>query len=1089
MNRTHLFQAPTVPDTLLAALDRRDVALWIHGVPESVAEPAGLVPLIALPWRLVLSEVSDARMRAALDATADPDDPLAQKRGFIHTITSSPIEAELPPRCLPVYLLSPTPAETEFRAQFRRMAMLDRLLQSQIQHLVVVSDGSELVPPALTELWTAGFRASLTFCTDSATAGDALRAWADTLPGTKAVTLLTCPAVDLLKHLPSRFAETYPEDRLFVRMRDRFGRVFPVDLTESDDPEHSILSFYEVIKIRDLTPLTPTELSETELVSFFQNAAGSWVPYAAGLPWIRDSDAKTRLLSLLAKLDQGGSEENAIAYVTSEPGAGGTTFVRNLAREAALLGYPVVVAKDFPFEPDALSLGRFLNRVHVAYKQTSSLRPESSSDTGSAATPSRDSPSSSLYEVPSLLVFDRIHWESRGYELRRFQRQLAKQGRPVCVLVVAGPQRELAYLDDRVFHQLAELNHALTKEEALRLGRHLNEYLRVYGKERSAWQWEKFHQEHTINYLDGLAAFWVTLSFWIQGQYDLSESIQEWMYRHFLTGVEDATLRLAVLEIAALSASRLPMPDALMHSGRGEWPVATRLDDIRPLLGPLGLSRISTHGEKFWALIHDVLGRFLLTALFYDHPQRTELGFEHATNPEHLRFLLLQRVSARERLGDPNYRQFGDAFAITLFKIDPDHGIAHFTLLWRDVLVALDAMPPGLIHTSRVFRHHTAISRRRIAKLDAGVYRLSDGDRVQLLERAVADIEYALETIPYTSGSEPNINLYNSLAHAYHDLAEVEASRGVSPERVVELRRHASEATRRAYEESPTNSFVVETYVRDLLAMADSSPTLTLDCCVRALGILFSALASDEQAYRRVQLGSLGERALSLLMQLTPRSGADGPPTSPIDGLTKAWVALAEGVDYRDPTALAEIPRTNRVRALAILGHEAVRGNMLALRLSYDLLCSVRPFAYEAHMEHLEQLVVHSEYRFHAQLRLEYAILLYQSGRALEGHSLFRELRQLWRDHDHFVDVPSRLHWLRDSSTKGLRTVHAVVGPGGVSRSFAMVSEFQNLQVPFRAAEFSGNPSRSGTRLTARVSFGHNGPFLRPVTARIGGDS
>jgi hypothetical protein len=1086
VTHSHLFKLPSVPDYLLAALDRRDVALWIHSVPESVTEPTELVPLIALPWRLVLSEVSDARLRAALDATADPGDPLARKRGFIHTIASSPSQTELPPRCLPVYLLSP--GETEFRAQLRRLEMLDRLLQSQVQHLVILSGGSEFVPPELQQLWDAGFRTSLTFCTGSATATDALSTWARTLSGAKTVTLLTCPAVELLTHLPSRFSEIYPEDRLFVRMRARSGRVLPVDLTHSDDPEYSILSHYEVIKERDLIPLAPNELSETELVSFFQNAAGSWAPYAAGLPWTRDSAAQRRLRSLLAKLDEVGSDENAIAYVTSEPGAGGTTFVRSLARSVALLGYPVVVAKDFPFEPDAQSLGSFLNRIRIAYREAFSVRPDSVSDSHFAAPIPSDSPSSSLYEVPSVLVFDRIHWESRGHELSRFRRQLAKQGRPVCVLVVAGPQLELAYLDNLVFHPLAELNHALTKDDALRLGRHLNQYLRVYGKERSAVEWEKFHQEHTINYLDGLAAFWVTLSFWIQGQYDLSESIQEWMYRHLLSGVKDATLQLAVLEVAALSVSRLPMPDALMHSGQNEWPVADRLDDIRPLLGPLGLARVAIQGEKFWALIHDVLGRLLLTALFYDHGRRTELGFEHAKNPEHLRFLFLERVSARERLGDLHYRQLGDAFAVSMFKIDPDHGMASFALFWRDVLTALDAMPSSLQNSSRVFRHHTAISRRRVAKLDSGIYSLSGDDRVQLLERAVADIEYALEAIPYTSASEPDINLYNSLAHAYHDLAEVEASRESSASRIIELRRRASEATQKAYKESPTNSFVIETYVRDLLARADSSPTLAPACCVEALGILFSALAADEQGYRRAQLGSLGDRALGLLMQRTPQGAADVPPTNPIDGLTKAWVALAEGVDFKDPTALAEIPRVNRVKALTILGHEAVKGHTLVLRLSYDLICSVNHHDYEAQMEHLEPLVLGAP-RSNAQLRLEYAILLYQRGRPLEGHQLFRELRRLWREHDYFVDVPSRLHWLRDPTTKDLSTVHAVVVPSDASRSMAQVSEFQGLRVPFRATEFERSSHRSGTRLTARISFGHNGPFLRPVTARVGGDT
>ena len=52
-------------------------------------------------------------------------------------------------------------------------------------------------------------------------------------------------------------------------------------------------------------------------------------------------------------------------------------------------------------------------------------------------------------------------------------------------------------------------------------------------KQRESWQWDRFYQEHTVRYLEGIAAFWVTLSFWIQGQYDISESVQEWMYRSF----------------------------------------------------------------------------------------------------------------------------------------------------------------------------------------------------------------------------------------------------------------------------------------------------------------------------------------------------------------------------------------------------------------------------------------------------------------------------------------------------------------------------------------------------------------------------
>jgi hypothetical protein len=50
-------------------------------------------------------------------------------------------------------------------------------------------------------------------------------------------------------------------------------------------------------------------------------------------------------------------------------------------------------------------------------------------------------------------------------------------------------------------------------------------------------------------------------------------------------------------------------------------------------------------------------------------------------------------------------------------------------------------MPKLLRDTSRVFRHHTAISRQRIAAFDNPLYGVTDQDRVQLLERAIEDVK------------------------------------------------------------------------------------------------------------------------------------------------------------------------------------------------------------------------------------------------------------------------------------------------------------------------------------------------------------
>ena len=102
----------------------------------------------------------------------------------------------------------------------------------------------------------------------------------------------------------------------------------------------------------------------------------------------------------------------------------------------------------------------------------------------------------------------------------------------------------------------------------------------------------------------------------------------------------------------------------------------------------------------------------------------------------------------------------------------------------------------------------------------------------------------------------------------------------------------------------------------------------------------------------------------------------------------------------------------------------------------------------------------------------------------MEGDRVFRDLRRLWRENEYFVEVPNRLRWLRDSDGETVKTVQATVGSDRDLRPMARVSEFQNLVAPFRSEELGLRDVRPGVRFSCHVSFGHNGPFLRPVTAR-----
>lgn len=1075
-----LFRIDRVNDNLVSGLEHRDVALWIRSLPNDPPSRTALSTFIGLPWKLVLSEAYDPQLFNSLETDATFDDPLTRKRGFIQIIDADPSRIDFPQRCLPVYLLNGRenePATPDFASRLRRMTMLEELRRSGVRHLLVISVHDNPVPLDLKDLWSSGFRCSLTFASDSPDPDVSVNNWVQGAATGTTANLLSISVSQAIIDILARYTASYPEERRVIRIRDVRGVLHKVDVTDADEPERPITESYSLIEDRDLAPLTPEELSEEDFVAFFRDPTGSWRPYAAGLPWVRDAQCNRSLTGYLKKLDAVGSEENCVAYISSESGAGGTTLARSLAWECARAGYPVLLAKQVPFVPDALPIVNYLNRVHAAIARQIARDLESATGPKS---PERDSVTR-LYQSPWLIVFDSFHWQYREAELVRFLNEFDKSGRPVCVLAVTGTVLEEGVVRGPRFKELAELNHAIELTEAEQLGDHLNTFLRHYGKQRERWQWERFYRDHTVRYLEGTAAFWVTLSFWIQGQYDLSESIQEWMYRSFKQNAVEPDLREAILRIAALSTERLPLPEILLPPSKGAWPISHLLADARSSLAALGLVRLSSDGEKHWALIHDILGRFLINALFYDFSTRNELGFAAARDPEHLRFLLLRQISVEPSLGERAYRQIGEEFATSIFKIDPDHGHGNFVTIWRDVLNALHAMPKPLRDTSRLFRHHTAVSSRRIAKLDARLYGVTDDERIKLLNDAVRDLNYALTHIEYTPGSESNLNLLNSLAHAYFDLAEAEAARGATPERIADIQRLANNATRRAYEESPTNSFVIETYVKNLLQSASGSSQEAIGQCVEALGILFSALSSNEAVYRASQLGTLADRALSILFQKTPPKCEGFEPSDAVDVLVLAWRSLAEGGQIRG-MSLADVPESSRTRALEVLAHPAGRGSMQVIRLRYDLTCISQPSAFGQQLEFVEQLQA-TNYRIIPQLRLEYAILLYQNARFLEGDRVFRFLRQLWRESEHFVEVPERLRWLRGPDAKTLRTVHAIIGSDSGIRAMALVQEFGSAPVPFRPEEHGIRELRAGSRFTCHVSFGHNGPFLRPVTA------
>ena len=1047
---------------ILAELDSRDASLWLLSSFADAAGPVATSRLLGLPWECVLSETASEELLKAIDALDNViENPLVRRRGLVHVLDVPPSQVVLPPRCLPIFLLNgKTEAEKAgFAARARRMEMIMELQQRGVRNLVVLGGPDLTLPIELGQLWLDGFQCGLIIVSDDPEARQKISLW-QASAGARQVTLLPTPAGHFAEVLHERYAER-ADNRLVIRIRDVQGTRHRVDLSGRDDPEYPLLRNYELLSETHLEYVTPEGLSAEEINGFFRDPSASWRPYAAQMPWSRDERARNTLTKALRDIDRNGPEASRIFYIRAESGAGATTFIRDLAFGVAMDGYPTLIASQAAFSPNGLSVANFIN---------SCLNGIAAADIGKGLR---------QYEVPWLIVFDRSQWEGRELDIASFAQQITQAGRRICVVFVTDALLPVAIYAEKRLESLCDLSHEISQEAAMALGRHLNRYLLPLGTARDAREWQAFVNHSLVGPAAGRSVFWIALAFWLQRQIDLTETLQGWLYDQFRQKVNDPVVQRAIVDIAAMSTVRQLLPETLLPPSEG-FPTRDKLSDLQSTVGALGVVRQRFDTVSRWAMIHAQLGRFLLTGLFHDAPAREAAGLAAAQNPDHLRLMVLARIASNPMIAHPDLVELAETFATSIFKIDPGQGRADFALYWREALGALDAMPKTFRMTSRTFLHHGSISRRRIAK-DEVMFAITDDERADLLRRAAMDIEAAL-ALEHDPGGEPDLNLYNSLAHAYHDLAEVEARRGASADQLVALRLKANNATSSAYRLNPDNSYVLELYVRDRLIGAEEDPDGAASVALEVLGIVYGAMQRETAELRRNALSRLADKAFDLLL----RSGGRIHNTEPVtegDAIQQALSALGEGMIWREGMALADFPRVNRIEAAALLGHLLLRSNAQAVRLRYILACMDQPKDFELQLELLETLDGNRAI-LSPQLELELAILMHQRNRHHEASRRFQNLRKLWARGEHYVEVPDRLRWLLDQVTGQRRQVRGRIASGGDgARLHANVQELQNDRVPFRMAEFDSAQLRPGSNISGLISFGHNGPLLRPLTA------
>lgn len=954
-----------ISDDVLLDLMNRDAALWVCQNTFYDEEQVNLLArLMVLPWKIVLCESPDAKLISEVEKCGGFEDELSRYRGFVHIVASNPNVRILPERALPVYLLNGRSDSLEhseshnlagISATRRRLNMIERLESSSPKQVVVVGSDVNKAATQLSELWSTELRALLTFVVPKTIISDSITEQFESVADLSSIAIVYAELNEFADYTLRRCNDILPDTKISILIQIPAGTKFEVDITGAELIEQPLLEKFEIIKSKNLFSVAPNNLSKDDINIFFDKSQHSWRAYSAGLPWIPDQSINKLLFNALKKIAKNGVDDNCILYIASESGAGGTTTARALAFEAAKSGIPTLLAKPQVYEPNATEVTSFLHRAliiinkEIASKFNIELEEQ--------------------IEIPWLIVFDRDQWDGQEQAMGSFFSEIKRSGRPVVIIKVLSQSIPPEIYNIPNTRELCSLSHEIEKDEVISLGNHLNKYLNLFGKAKSEGDWIRFWEEHKPDIDTSIAAFWVILEFWLKGIVNLGESIPAWMVSQFKHASISDENRMVLLEIAALSGERRAIPEHLLPVPREQkQPLSIILENIRTEAPGLALVQQNTPIGRLWSMAHDVLGRYLINGVFYDRSLLEQLNLSEINSPVELRLFFISRLAKHPNLGEAIYTNYSKQFALKTLKLDERYGNAEFFYYWRNVIEILEQFPESVLQTNRAFIHHVAISRRRVAKMEQ--FDASIEEKREQLQKAIMQLDFAITNIADNHDDETNLNLYNSLALAYQDLAALELSQSGISDLVKDLRKKASEATLNALKENPNNSFVLETAAKDLLQKGQLDTEDSINSASQALSYIFQATALENSQSRQHQLNKLATTALNLLRDSESGGQIETmiKSNNPLGFLAKAWLALTSGFSEISALAISEFPTESMQSALNTL--KSAPRHWILIRIEYDLIATLEPQNFQEQLHLLDELDSISSYRMSLQLSL-----------------------------------------------------------------------------------------------------------------------
>lgn len=1073
----HVILTERFSDELISDVVARDCVLWLTTERfDNPDERDRLVQLTQGPWRAVFVETSCSEFASSLADQSQAISSTDAAGAFTHVIASDPLALVLPRRAKPVFFLNGRTDRTDSEsadlprrgANRRRLNMTARLHDLEPRRVLVVGENPRRALEDLIDLWDTDVRSLLTIVTPNTVQQEEAATLLQDIIGLKVVHFISQPVSEFATAITARLDELATGSTgTLVAVQLPGGAIVNVDISTAELIEQPISDFCKFVCIQDTLPVSPEDLRDEEFRAFFTRGSSSWRPFSAGLPWMPNKTTERILLNALNQqlADPLGSVQ--VFSIVSEAGAGGTTLARTLAFSAARAGFPVLLVKQESNAPSALELTGFLFRAVTEVAKR--VGPEGLRTMG---------------EPVWLLVLDVQHGGRASDEIERLCGELIRSGRKVAVLKVTSTSSPMELPESIPHQELIFVQHEMESDDVADLGRHLNAFLHHYGKEKTSDEWIVFWRSHGPDLDLGIASFWVALEFWLTGFLELGESIQSWILKQFKALAEYPEVQRGILEIAALAVERRVTPERLLSPLKSpKLPWALALENARANSPGLGL----VQGESFpygrvWAVAHDVLARYLINGVWNDRLLCGELRIPYYDDSVALRLGMIAELSKRAAVGELFAKSFAVSLATNVLKLDEQYGNAEFFKHWRQVLAILEAIPQVVRLGSRSFNHHLAISRRRITQGD--LFQIDDAEKKVLLQKAVKEVEFALDQIDVSQDDEPNLNLLNTLALVYQDLAELERKGGNSIE-LARLLSKSDEITNRALKENPNSPYVLETAAKNLLRQGLTSQDASerVESASKALSYIFQASRLDSAFARRMKLGQLATQALKALRDNNAMAAIDSlcAQGSPYGYIAKAWCALPIEEGDEALLVLESIEPSSAAAAIQTLSASPER-NWLLVRLMYDLQVIANPVDFLDQLRLLDELAATKGYQLSLQQVLERAVLLFIAGQHKQAADEFKWLRPRVKESQVVVFVPHRLRWLPtpDRAARAVCTAQ-VVDSSASARGMAKVRELGGAFAPFNPQEFGKSRMAPNEQFKCLVTFAAMGPFLKPV--------